>query len=121
MPRPLRYCRRVWVLFLAATLAMQTVLAMQLSPLETILFTQGSYLEDLPGSAKLSPQAGQAKLDISMVAALIKDNSDGSTSMFGPLLAMRAGHNHSVRLQNELTAPANDELVGMSRMHDWHN
>ena len=33
---------------------------------------QGSYLEDLPGSAKLSPQAGQAKLDISMVAALIK-------------------------------------------------
>ena len=31
--------------------------------------------------------------------------------MFGPLLAMRAGHNHSVQLQNELTAPVNDYLV----------
>ena len=41
--------------------------------------------------------------------------------MFGPLLAMRAGHNHSVRLQNELTAPVNDELVGMTGMLNWHD
>ncbi len=31
--------------------------------------------------------------------------------MFGPLLAMQAGHNHTVRLQNKLTAPVNDYLV----------
>ena len=32
-------------------------------------------------------------------------------NMFGPLLAMQAGHNHTVRLQNKLTAPVNDFLV----------
>ena len=31
--------------------------------------------------------------------------------MFGPLLAMQAGHNHTVHLQNKLTAPVNDHLV----------
>ncbi|CAL5229192.1 g12472 [Coccomyxa viridis] len=87
---------------------------------------QGSYLEELPGTGKLS--AGQGNLSISIVAALIKgpvntpganfsfyamayrDESDGSVNMFGPLLAMQAGHNHTVRLQNKLTAPVNDYL-----------
>ena len=40
--------------------------------------------------------------------------------MFGPLLAMRAGHNHSVRLQNELTAPVNDDLVGSCHRRVQH-
>ena len=42
---------------------------------------------------------------------LVQDNSDRSTNMFGPLLAMHAGHNHSVRLQNQLSQPTNDYLV----------
>lgn len=40
-----------------------------------------------------------------------QDNNDGITNMFGPLLAMHSGRNHTVRLQNELTAPGNDYLV----------
>jgi len=41
-----------------------------------------------------------------------KDNNDGTTNLFGPLLTTRAGSNHTVQLHNELTAPVDDYLVG---------
>lgn len=47
-------------------------------------------------------------------ASAVQDESDGSVNMFGPLLAMRAGHHHTVQLQNKLTAPVNDSLVSFA-------